>query len=81
MKLSQRGETIGVVTVKKTRIIVDVQDFDIVELPEKTRGGSTHAAVNLLDEPVILLSKDPEGQWLVDAQITEGEIFAFFMNK
>lgn len=69
---------VGVVTIKKERTVFDYIDYDIIELDEPTKSGSTHAAVDLLGETVMLLSTDKEGYFIVDQKIVSGEVDCFY---
>lgn len=69
---------VGIVTIKKERIFFDFVDYDIIELDEPTKSGSTHVVVDLLGDTVMLLSTDEEGYFIVDQKVISGEVDCFY---
>lgn len=72
------GPLTGTVSLKRKRTVYDHYDYEIRKLHNPTADGSTHVALDVLGEPVMTLSKDAEGCWLVNTQTVVGEIVGFF---
>jgi hypothetical protein len=82
--LGKKGDImkkVATVTIRKQRTVFDYIDYDIIELDEPTKSGSTHAAVDLLGETVMLLSTDEEGYFIVDQKAIVGEIDCFYREE
>lgn len=68
------------VLIRKQRLITYTEEFEIRELAEPTKNGSTHAAFDILGTPVLLLRKDIEGDWVVDVNASNGAVDAFLSD-
>lgn len=65
------------VRISKQKIVTHIEVLEIRKLSEPTMGGSTHAAFDIFNTPVMLLRKDASGNWQVDVNGTYGVVDSF----
>ena len=73
-------ERIGTVLMRYKKIVHETREYALVKLETPTLSGSTHAIIGDGGEIVATVSQDSEGQFLIDHQLTGGEVDSFYQD-